>query len=136
MAETKPDQADILALNGKLEGDLKAANATAATVTAERDTLRTEVAGLTSSNATLTKANADLKSENDSLKASQTEFDAKVAAKVAELGINSKATETNATKKASTREEVLAEMSAIKDPSERTKFYRDNKAAIHARPTV
>jgi hypothetical protein len=45
----------------KLEGDLKAANATIATLTGERDTLRNEAAALTSSNAILTKANADLK---------------------------------------------------------------------------
>jgi septal ring factor EnvC (AmiA/AmiB activator) len=136
MAETKPDQADILASNAKLEADLKAANETIKTLTGERDAAVAVNTGLSADVATLKTDLATARTENAGLKASQTDFDAKVAAKVAELGISETAIKTETASKPATREEVLAQYNAITDPNEKTKFYRANKAAFAARPTV
>jgi hypothetical protein len=108
--QAKPDQADIVALNEKLTADL-------ATFTGRVTALETQ---LKQANDAKLKAESDLaevtklkgaaESEVTKLKASQSEFDAKVAAEVAKKGISTQAVNQPAagSKEPSLTEQCLA----------------------------
>ncbi len=111
LTQSKPDQADVIALNEKLTADLQTAN----------DNLKTATESLTAANATIeaqktqlaeaqkgsetlqqivsarTKERDDLKAENDALKIKMADFDKAVAAEVAKKGIRATAPETSKT---------------------------------------
>ncbi len=106
----QPDQADIVALNEKLTADLATAEGR---VTALEAQLKQANEGYTNATKMLGEANTKLAaadSEVTKLKASQSDFDAKVAAEVAKKGISTQAVNQPAagSKEPSLTEQCLA----------------------------
>src|SRR5262245_11513191 len=109
-ADSKPDQTDILA-------QIEQLNAQVATLTTERDTLRSQLAEATKGSETLTatlgvrtKERDDLKAENETLKAGQADFNKRLAAELSKHGIRAQAVEHKepATRKLTATEKCLA----------------------------
>ena len=86
-----PDQADIVALNEKLTTDLAAATAKVTGLEAQLKLATEAKTKAESELAEVTKLKGAAESEVTKLKASQSDFDAKVAAEVARKGISTQA---------------------------------------------
>ncbi len=128
MADKKPDQADILALNETLAGQVKDLTAQIDSTKGLLTASQSEVADL---KAKLDKANADLTAlttERDTLKASQKDFDGKVAAELAKRGIRAEAPETTGKdlKGETSDEQLVAAYTAITDPKAKAEFIEKN----------
>jgi peptidoglycan hydrolase CwlO-like protein len=128
MADKKPDQADILALNETLTGQVKDLTAQIDSTKGLLTASQAEVADL---KAKLTKADADvaaLTTERNSLKASQTDFDGKVAAELAKKGIAANAPNTPSKETAGTMsdEQLVTSYSALTDPKAKAEFLEAN----------
>lgn len=128
MADKKPDQADILAQNETLTGQVKDLTAQLDSTKGLLTDSQAEVVDL---KAKLTKANADvaaLTTERDTLKASQTDFDGKVAAKLAEKGIAKEAPNAPSKETAGTMsdEHLVEAYTKITDPKAKDAFIAAN----------
>jgi len=128
MADKKPDQADILALNETLTGQVKDLTAQIDSTKGLLTASQSEVADL---KAKLDKATADLSAlttERDTLKASQKDFDGKVAAELAKRGIRAEAPETPGKdlKGETSDEQLVAAYAAITDPKAKSEFLEKN----------
>jgi uncharacterized protein YajQ (UPF0234 family) len=128
----KPDQADILALNEQLNGQVANLSAELASAKTLHTTATTELADVKTK---LTAAEANvlaLTKERDTLKASQADFDGKVAAEVAKRGISGKAIDEpkNNGTSGGTSEELFAAYNAITDPKAKEAFFAKNEVAL------
>lgn len=94
-AKLSKELTDAKASADKATADLTAATANLAAVTAERDQHAADLATAKASLASVTKERDQHAEEVVKLKASQADFDKKVAAKVAELGISANAAPKN-----------------------------------------
>jgi hypothetical protein len=120
-------------LSTTIKTDLEAANAEKTELSAK---LTDTTAKLDAASKTLTELSAKLEKQEAEHKAELAKFDEKVAAaaetKLAALGTKPVALSINPAQTAMAAKELATKLEAIKDPTEKIRFYRSNKEAIDA----
>lgn len=127
----KPDQADVLAQLETLRGEHTAAAANVTKLTADlaaANAIAARVPNLEANLQSITQERDALKAENTRLAGESRDFNARVTAELAKLGIRpqgASAPKREANESAE-GEAIVAQYNAITDPIARTKFAADN----------